>query len=123
MSEREAQDDVDPRTPGRRGTLRSSVARADLLRRLRGLGVGDEALPRVLRLVEAEVERAVEARSAEAFSAEEVAAVTDDDQVVARLRERRDDARRVETIRRLGLHTLDVAELEQVLAAARAGRS
>jgi hypothetical protein len=111
----------DPRTPGRAGPLASQLGRADLIRRLSRLSLGEEALPRVLRLVEDEVAAAVASYAKDAFSASEVEAAGGDTDLVSKLRSQREDERRVAAIRSANLHTLTAEQLEGVLTEARSG--
>ncbi|RMG12712.1 MAG: hypothetical protein D6731_13360 [Planctomycetota bacterium] len=107
----------DPRTPGR--SHASALGRADLLRRLQGLALGPEALPRVLRLVEREVERALAARGADAYTASEILAAGGGEELVAALREARERERRVRKLRETGLADLSAERLAAVLSEAR----
>ena len=112
----------DPRTPGRSAGLGSSLGRADLVRRLRRLSLGDEALPRVLRLVEEEVAAALAAQSQDSFTAAEISQLGGDADLVAKLKAHREDTRRVAAIRTAGLATLSPDALQAVLAGARVER-
>jgi hypothetical protein len=113
----------DSRTPGRAGGLGSQLGRADLLRRLSRLSLGEEALPRVLRVVEDEVAQAIASYSKDAFSATEIEAAGGDADLVSALRATREDERRLAAIRGAGLHELSADQLEAVLVEARSGRS
>lgn len=107
----------DPRTPGRNAG--STLAAQDLLRRLRRLPLPPESLPRVARFVEQEVRAALEASQQETFSAAEVQAAGGGEELLDALRQRRQEAERLEALRRGPLSGLDKDALEQVLELAR----
>jgi hypothetical protein len=113
----------DPRTPGRAAALGSSLGRADLVRRLARLSLGDEALPRVLRLVEDEVAAALATHSKDSYTTAEISAAGGDDDLVAKLKATREDERRVAAIRSASLADLSADDLQAVLAGARGERS
>lgn len=110
----------DHRTPGRRAA-RSTLAQADLARRLARLPLPPEAIPRLARFVEDEVHAALEARAAEGFSAQELEAAGADAALLERLGSARVEQERLAGLRRAGLDGLTRAELEQVLDLARKG--
>ena len=116
-----SQTSTDRRTPSRAAQgLASHLGRADLLRRLQRLSLGEEALPRVLRLIEEEVAQAVASFAQDAFSASEIEEAADGE-VLAKLRERRAERERIEAIKSAGLASLSPDELEAVLSDARRG--
>ena len=117
-----SQSQTDPRTPGRVAGMASSLGRADLLRRLKRLSLGDEALPRVLRLLEEEITKSLEAQSESSFSIEEIQAVSEDAELIDKLRAQREERERVASIRAAGLSELALEDLQAVLTEAR-GRS
>ncbi len=117
-----SQSQTDPRTPGRVASMASSLGRADLLRRLKRLSLGDEALPRVLRLLEEEITKALEAQAESSFSTEEIQAVSEGAELIDKLRAQRQEQERVAAIRAAGLSDLPAEDLEVLLAEAR-GRS
>lgn len=110
----------DHRTPGRRAA-RSTLAQADLARRLARLPIPAEAIPRLTRFVEDEVHAALEARAREGFSRQELEAAGADAALLDKLEAARADGERIAGIRRAGLDGLTRAELEQVLELARKG--
>lgn len=110
----------DHRTPGRRAA-RSTLAQADLARRLARLPIPSEAIPRLARFVEDEVHAALEAQARQGFTVEELQAAGADAALVGKLQAARAERERVEGIRRAGLDGLSRAELEQVLDLARKG--
>jgi len=111
----------DLRTPGRRRTVRSTLARADLVRRLRALALAEEDLARVVRFVEDEVAQALEDQARGRFTAAEVREAGGDDALVEALAQARARSEQVAAIRAAGLHRLDSAALEAVVAEARDG--
>ncbi|MGE0710245.1 MAG: hypothetical protein AB7N76_13975 [Planctomycetota bacterium] len=90
-----------------------------MLRRLRPLGLSPEAEPRVLRFVDREVERALDRAEEQRWTEEEIRAAGGGDELVAALRQLREDQRRAAAIREAGLHQLSEDELRTVLATAR----
>ena len=116
------QTQTDPRTPGRAASsTSSSLGRADLLRRLGRLSLGAEALPRVLRLIEEEVAKAVETHSNDSFSADEIEAVSGDGELVGKLRTHRKEQQRVAAIKAAGLASLSPDQLQAVLTESKKG--
>lgn len=111
----------DPRTPGRRRTLASNLARADLARRLRALALPEDAVARVVRLLEDELSAALEAQARDLFSGAELEEAGAEPALLETLRRRRREREQVEAIRAAGLADLDPVQLEQVLAEARVG--
>lgn len=109
---------TDLRTPGRRAG-RSTLAEADLARRLARLPIPPEAIPRLTRFIADEVQAALDARARGAFTAGEIEAAGGDPALVEKLEKARAERERVEGIRRAGLDTLTPAELEQVLERAK----
>lgn len=114
-----SQTKTDSRTPGRVAGMTSRLGRADLLRRLEHLSLGDEALPRVLRLLEEEITKALEAQAESSFTTEEIQAVSDDAELIEKLRTQRKERDRIEAIRAAGLSNLPAEDLEALLAEAR----
>ena len=110
----------DHRTPGRRAA-RSTLAQADLARRLARLPIPPETMPRLARFVEDEVHAALDARAREGFSVQELEAAGADAALLEKLQAARAERERVDGIRRAGLDGLTRAELEQVLDLARRG--
>lgn len=112
----------DARSPGR-GAPTSALARHDLLRRVERLRLSEETLPRVLRLIEREVEGALDRALLQRYSLDEVRAAGGDEALVESLIQARRDAERAEAIRAAGLHALPPEQLEALLSAARGERS
>ncbi|MBL4845783.1 MAG: hypothetical protein JKY65_09670 [Planctomycetes bacterium] len=112
----------DARSPARSAPT-SALGRHDLLRRVERLRLGDEAPPRVLRLIEAEVEAAVERALDQRYTVEEIQAAGGGDELVVALRAQRADRDRATAIAKAGLHELEPEQLASLLSAARAGRS
>ena len=110
------------RSPGRSAPI-SALGRHDLLRRVERLRLGDEAPPRVLRLVETEIEAAVDRALAQRYTVEEIQAAGGGDELVTRLRAERADRDRAAAIAKAGLHDLSPEQLGSLLSAARAERS
>ena len=79
-------------------------------------------MPGVVRLIEAEVARAVEASRAGWFSAAEVRAASEDEGLVERLEAARARSERLEQLKASGLAGLSAEEFAQVIERARAGR-
>jgi hypothetical protein len=111
-----------PRTPGRAPTT-SALGSHDLLRRLKTLGLSAEAEPRVLRLVEREVQDAMQRASAQRWTEEEIRGAGGDDELVGALQQLRIDQTRARALREAGLADLSQDELRAILAAASGDRS
>lgn len=109
-----------PRTPARGP---SNVARGDLLGRIQGLGLSPEVAPRVLRLVERELEAAADAQRQHHFSLDDVRQAGGEDSLIEALEALRRDRERARAIAAAGLAGLSAEELEAVIADARNGRS
>jgi len=109
-----------PRTPARGP---SSLARGDLLGRIQRLALPPEAGPRVLRLVEQELEAAAAAQRQHLFNLDEVRQAGADDAVIEALEKHGQDRERARAIAEAGLAALGAEELEAVIADARNGRS
>lgn len=110
----------DPRTPGRRQTLGSKLAEADLVRRLQALSLPADHLPRVVRFIQAEVAEALTRQARDLFSPDELKAAGAKPKLINGLREERARRDQLEAIRAAGLHRLSSTELEAVLADANA---
>ena len=111
----------DLRTPGRAALgLESHLGRADLARRLQRFSLDAETLPRVLRVIEDEVAKAVASFAQDAFSASEIEDAAGAE-ALAKVRERRTELERVEAIRSAGLAGLGADELAAVLSDAKKG--
>ena len=104
----------DLRTPGRRAG-RSTLAEADLAKRLSRLPLPQEAIPRLVRFVSDEVHAALEARAREGFTAQELEAAGVDAALLEKVAKARADREKIDAIKRAGLDGLTKAELEQVL--------
>jgi len=114
-------DSSDQRTPGRRAQASSPLAQSDLARRLGRLPLPKEAIPRLVRFVEDEVEAALKARREASYTAEEIEAAGGDAELTGKLREQRAEREKVEAIRAARLHELPQDALAAVIEQARAG--
>lgn len=112
----------DARSPAR-GASASALARHDLLRRVERLRLGEEAPPRVLRLIERETEAALQRSLGQRYTVEEIQAAGGSDELIAALQAKRADQDRARAIAEAGLHDLKPEELQALLSAARAERS
>lgn len=110
----------DARSPARGA---SALARHDLLRRVERLRLGEDAPPRVLRLIERETEEALERAIAQRYTIEEIQAAGGSDELVSTLEAQRADRDRAAAIAKSGLHELSPEALQALLSAARAERS
>lgn len=112
----------DARSPARSAPA-SALARHDLLRRVERLRLGEDAPPRVLRLIEAETEAALERSLAQRYTLEEIQAAGGGEELVSALQAQRADQERAQAIAKAGLHELSADALSALLSAARAERS
>lgn len=109
-----------PRTPARNP---SNLARGDLLGRIQRLALPPESAPRVLRMLEQELEGAAASQRQHLFSLDEVRTAGGDDSLIEALEKLRQDRERAQAIAAAGLAGLGQEELEAVIADARNGRS
>ncbi|MEZ6186786.1 MAG: hypothetical protein R3F62_17475 [Planctomycetota bacterium] len=112
----------DSRTPGRRAGAPSVLAGHHLAGRLAELPLPTAAIPRLTRLVPAEVDAALEADRGERFSLAEVEAAGADSTVLEALRKLRRDQERARALRDAGITELSSEQRAALLVAVKEGR-